>query len=85
MNNTALMVVERRAIEETATNSAPHGAADLDKLREEIDELDAEILRLTRKSRRDGGGQYPAERGAEPGWGGGAVPAGLGVRLRVRG
>ncbi|MDQ3825435.1 MAG: chorismate mutase [Actinomycetota bacterium] len=27
-------------------NTAPHSAADLDKLREEIDKLDAEILRL---------------------------------------
>jgi Integrase core domain len=40
---------------------------------------------LIRKSCRDGGGQYPAERERSRVRGGGVVAAGLRVRLRVRG
>ncbi len=47
MNDTTLMAVGQPAIEEkVAMNTAPPEVVDLGKFREEIDNLDAEILRL---------------------------------------
>jgi chorismate mutase len=53
MNDTALMAIGQHAVDEKVTvNTAPQEEFDLGKVREEIDKLDAEILRLVQHRTR---------------------------------